>query len=352
MDHGGGGRGLPQARHHAPSRPGATRSSAIGARRSRRASCTATACASPGFAAAACFRPADPRGPRGRDRRQPPRHRRGGGARRRLPRARRRRPAEGLADIAAAREMVADGIAALLPHARAAKMPLAIEPLHPMYAADRACVNTLEQALDICDLLGEGVGVAIDVYHVWWDPKLARRSPAPAPTGRSSPTTSATGWCRRRDLLLDRGMMGDGVIDLTGIRAAIEAAGYHRPAGGRDLFGRELVEAARRRGACDLRRALSDGVLNVRPRTHRGGRRGFASPRLRGEGSAFGRTSGAKRSGGEGAVPEEARCLPAAPSSSPPPHPRPLRRLAAFGSPLPASGERWSARRSSRSGNR
>ena len=52
-------------------------------------------------------------------------------------------------------------------------MPLAIEPLHPMYAADRACVNTLDQALDICERLGEGVGVAIDVYHVWWDPELA-----------------------------------------------------------------------------------------------------------------------------------------------------------------------------------
>ena len=67
-----------------------------------------------------------------------------------------------------------DGIAALLPHARAAGVPLAIEPLHPMYAADRACVNTLDQALDLCEALGDGVGVAIDVYHVWWDPDLAR----------------------------------------------------------------------------------------------------------------------------------------------------------------------------------
>jgi sugar phosphate isomerase/epimerase len=75
-------------------------------------------------------------------------------------------------DIGTAREMVADGIAAILPHARASRMPLAIEPLHPMYAADRSCINTLEQALDLCDLLGDGVGVAIDVYHVWWDPKL------------------------------------------------------------------------------------------------------------------------------------------------------------------------------------
>ena len=55
-------------------------------------------------------------------------------------------------------------------------MPLAIEPLHPMYAADRACINTLEQALDLCDVLDPGrsgaLGVAVDAYHVWWDPKL------------------------------------------------------------------------------------------------------------------------------------------------------------------------------------
>src|SRR6185369_2354427 len=69
----------------------------------------------------------------------------------------------GSRDLAGARDMVIDGIAAILPEARAARMPLAIEPLHPMYAADRACVNTLAQALDICELMGEGVGVVIDV---------------------------------------------------------------------------------------------------------------------------------------------------------------------------------------------
>jgi len=132
-------------------------------------------------------------------------------------------------DIAGARQMVADGIAAMLPHARASGVPLAIEPLHPMYAADRACVNTIDQALDIAGHLGEGVGVAIDVYHVWWDPNL---SAAIARAGREKriyahhicdwlvPTT---------DMLLDRGMMGDGVIDLKSIRQMIESAGYHGP---------------------------------------------------------------------------------------------------------------------------
>src|SRR5690606_38628100 len=132
-------------------------------------------------------------------------------------------------DIVGARQMVADGIAAMLPHARAAGVPLAIEPLHPMYAADRACVNTLDQALDLCEQLGEGVGVAVDVYHVWWDPNLAA---AIARAGRMDRILAhhICDWLvPTTDLLLDRGMMGDGVIDLKGIRAMIEAAGYHGP---------------------------------------------------------------------------------------------------------------------------
>ena len=132
-------------------------------------------------------------------------------------------------DIDGARAQVAEGIAALLDDARARRMPLAIEPLHPMYAADRACINTLEQALDICDALDPGrsgaLGVAVDVYHVWWDPKLYAMIER---AGRErllafhvcdwlTPTT---------DLLNDRGMMGDGVIDIPRIRAAVEAQGF------------------------------------------------------------------------------------------------------------------------------
>ena len=132
-------------------------------------------------------------------------------------------------DIAEARKMVADGIAAIVPHARSAGIPLAIEPLHPMYAADRACVNTIDQALDICETLGETVGVAIDVYHVWWDPNLAA---AIARAGRMKRIFAhhICDWLvPTRDLLNDRGMMGDGVIDLKAIRAMIEDAGYHGP---------------------------------------------------------------------------------------------------------------------------
>ena len=133
----------------------------------------------------------------------------------------------GSRDIATARRMVAEGIAAILTHARACGIPLAIEPLHPMYAADRACVNTLGQALDLCDQLGEGVGVAVDTYHVWWDPEL---EPQIARAGSRILAHHICDWLvPTRDLLLDRGMMGDGVIDFRRIRAFIEAAGYTGP---------------------------------------------------------------------------------------------------------------------------
>ncbi|MCA1370510.1 sugar phosphate isomerase/epimerase [Bradyrhizobium sp. BRP14] len=135
----------------------------------------------------------------------------------------------GSKNIDAARRMVEEGIAAVLPHARAAGVPLAIEPLHPMYAADRACVNTLGQALDICEALGRGVGVAIDVYHVWWDPDLANQI---ARAGRMEAIFAhhICDWLvPTRDMLTDRGMMGDGVIDLKGIRRRVEAAGFHGP---------------------------------------------------------------------------------------------------------------------------
>ncbi|MFD1253691.1 Xylose isomerase-like TIM barrel [Devosia equisanguinis] len=136
---------------------------------------------------------------------------------------------QGSRDIGGARQMVTDGIAAMLPHARASGVKIAIEPLHPMYAADRACVNTIDQALDICEILGETVGVAIDVYHAWWDPNLAN---AIARAGRMKRIFAhhICDWLvPTKDMLLDRGMMGDGVIDLPGIRAMIESAGFFGP---------------------------------------------------------------------------------------------------------------------------
>jgi sugar phosphate isomerase/epimerase len=133
--------------------------------------------------------------------------------------------AEGSKDLAAARQRVKEAIAEILPQAMQAGVPLAIEPLHPMQAADRACVNTLEQALDLCDALGEGIGVAVDVYHVWWDPKLEAQI---ARAGRRRLLAyHICDWrVPTRDLLNDRGMMGDGVIDLPRIRGWMQAAGY------------------------------------------------------------------------------------------------------------------------------
>jgi sugar phosphate isomerase/epimerase len=135
-------------------------------------------------------------------------------------------------DIALARAQVEDGIAGVLEHARAAAMPLAIEPLHPMQAADRACVNTLEQALDLCDALDRdrtgSIGVALDAYHVWWDPKLAGQI-ARAGSARLLAYHVCDWLLPTRDLVCDRGMMGDGVIELEKLRGMVEAAGYTGP---------------------------------------------------------------------------------------------------------------------------
>ena len=132
---------------------------------------------------------------------------------------------EGSKDIGRARERVQECISKILPEARQAGVPLAIEPLHPMQAAERACINTLEQALDICDTLGDGIGVAVDVYHVWWDPKLEQQI-ARAGKRRILAYHICDWLVPTRDLLNDRGMMGDGVIDLPRIRSLVEAAGY------------------------------------------------------------------------------------------------------------------------------
>jgi sugar phosphate isomerase/epimerase len=132
-------------------------------------------------------------------------------------------------DLVGARKMIEDGIAELLTHARQARLPLAIEPLHPMYAADRAAVNTLAQALDIADRLdpdGGALGVAVDVYHLWWDPDLYTGI---ARAGRERVLAyHVSDWLvPTKDMLNDRGMMGDGVIELRRIRRAVEDAGFN-----------------------------------------------------------------------------------------------------------------------------
>ncbi len=131
-------------------------------------------------------------------------------------------------DVDAARRMVEDGIGALIPYAAGRGMRLAIEPLHPMFAGDRSVVVTLGQANDVLQRLASPqVGVAIDVYHVWWDPdvysEIARAS------GRILGFHVNDWLAPPPDVLLGRGMMGDGVIELRRLREAVDGAGYTGP---------------------------------------------------------------------------------------------------------------------------
>jgi len=123
---------------------------------------------------------------------------------------------------------VTDRVAEAAPYAAARGVKLALEPLNPVYGGNRSCLTTTRDALDICDAIGApNVGVAIDVYHVWWDTDLPRQL---LRAGRRIYGYHLCDWLAdTQDVLLDRGMMGDGVADLRGIRAAVEAAGYRGP---------------------------------------------------------------------------------------------------------------------------
>jgi sugar phosphate isomerase/epimerase len=141
---------------------------------------------------------------------------------------------QGSKDLEQAWAQVAEGTALLLEHARAIGMPLALEPLHPMYANDRSCLNTLEQALDLAEAVEPEtraplLGVAIDVYHVWWDPKFAEQVARAGRLNRIFGFHVSDWLVPTSDFLTDRGMMGDGVIDIPRIRSMVETAGYSGP---------------------------------------------------------------------------------------------------------------------------
>ncbi|HEX4361602.1 MAG TPA: sugar phosphate isomerase/epimerase family protein [Pseudonocardia sp.] len=132
----------------------------------------------------------------------------------------------GSRDLAGARQLVADRIAELAPHAEAAGVRLALEPLHPMYCADRAVLSTLDQALELAAHWPESVvGVVVDAFHVWWDPRVL---PAIAAAAGRIASFQVCDWVLPlpSDALLARGMMGDGFIDFRALREAVEAAGY------------------------------------------------------------------------------------------------------------------------------
>lgn len=138
---------------------------------------------------------------------------------------------KGSKDIAAARTNVVEGTAQLLEHGKKLGVRIALEPLHPVYAAERSCLTLLSEALDMCRQIEGAVpepslGVCLDVYHIWWDPNL-KRDIARAGLEKRIFGFHVCDWLTpTADVLNDRGMMGDGVIDIPSIRAEVEKAGY------------------------------------------------------------------------------------------------------------------------------
>ncbi|MFF0860570.1 sugar phosphate isomerase/epimerase family protein [Nonomuraea sp. NPDC003560] len=129
-------------------------------------------------------------------------------------------------DVAGARERVAEALSVLAPYAGERGVRLALEPLHPIYCPDRAVLSTLGQALDLSlPYPEEQVGVVVDTFHVWWDPRLAEDV---ARAGRRIASYQVCDYLHPlpADVLLGRGMMGDGVIDFAPITRAVLAAGY------------------------------------------------------------------------------------------------------------------------------
>ncbi|MEU7422839.1 sugar phosphate isomerase/epimerase family protein [Streptomyces sp. NPDC040750] len=137
----------------------------------------------------------------------------------------------GSKDLRAARERVADALAELGPYAEEHGVRLAIEPLHPMYAADRCVVSTLGQALDLAERFpAHQVGVAVDTYHVWWDDGAPAQIARAGEAGRLH-TFQLADWTTPlpEGVLNGRGQIGDGAIDMREWRGHVEAAGYTGP---------------------------------------------------------------------------------------------------------------------------
>jgi sugar phosphate isomerase/epimerase len=131
-------------------------------------------------------------------------------------------------DVVAARGRVAEGIAALAPYAESAGITLSLEPMHPMFAADRSVLSTTHQALDIAEQVGgSAVGVVVDTYHVWWDPELAGAIRRAGETGRLL-GYQVCDWNLplAAEPLFSRGYMGDGFVDFPAITALVKDAGY------------------------------------------------------------------------------------------------------------------------------
>ncbi|MFY2825316.1 sugar phosphate isomerase/epimerase family protein [Ruegeria sp. MALMAid1280] len=135
-------------------------------------------------------------------------------------------PEPGTKGVLESQKILADRVARAAPYAAERGVKLALEPLNPATAGNRTCLMTAADALNVCDVVGaDNVGVAIDVYHVWWDTTLADTLATRA-KGRILGYHLCDWLADTSDILLDRGMMGDGVADLYALRAAVEDAGY------------------------------------------------------------------------------------------------------------------------------
>jgi sugar phosphate isomerase/epimerase len=127
-----------------------------------------------------------------------------------------------------ARQMVADGIAELTPYARERSVRIGLEPLHPMFAADRSVLVTIDQALELAQVYeARDVGVVLDSFHIWWDPRVAEL--IARARGRILGFHVSDWLVPLPDVLLGRGLMGDGVIDNYKLRRMVEQAGYDGP---------------------------------------------------------------------------------------------------------------------------
>ncbi|MCC1482291.1 sugar phosphate isomerase/epimerase family protein [Roseibaca sp. Y0-43] len=134
----------------------------------------------------------------------------------------------GTKGVAETQKILAERLSQVVEHAAACNVRLAVEPLNPMFGGNRTCLMTVQDAVKLCDLIGhDALGIAVDVYHVWWDTAL---KDACAKAGSRLVGFHLCDWLENTtDMLLDRGMMGDGVADLKAIRRAVEGAGYSGP---------------------------------------------------------------------------------------------------------------------------
>jgi sugar phosphate isomerase/epimerase len=132
-----------------------------------------------------------------------------------------------LQDLEESRKQIREGIEAILPVAQAAGVKLAIEPLHPMYADARSAINTLAQANEMAEQINSPfVGVAVDVYHLWWDPMLEREIKRCGENNNLFAFHICDWKVPTTDFLLDRGLMGEGCIPVKKIRSWVEATGF------------------------------------------------------------------------------------------------------------------------------